>query len=810
METLIRLQKDIASAISRSRVNFKKSPKERLTFTYVEARLENLETQWLSFKDTHRKLVSQFDTENLDSSDYFEDDTYDLTEEAYLEYKSILKETLRGLQLNDKNNVGLQINESVGQNNLINVRLPKITIPTFSGNYIEWTSFRDLFVSLIHNNASLDNVQKLHYLKSHLSGEAEQLLRHIPITSSNYNLCWDQLENRYNNRRYIINCILKKFMSQRNIVSESSQSLRELLDNTNECMNALKNLNLNIDNWDVLIIYILCLKLDTESRRQWEAKVCNLTQELPTIDQFKLFLEQRFRSLEFSDNKNSKHCNKNVTAKSFHVTATACPYCKESHKLCFCKKFCKENIDSRRGFVQSRGLCFNCLGPNHSVISCHQSTRCRVCKKRHHSLLHPKTAPQQSEENNSGAKDVVSATSSQGESNVVTCFSSIQSQVLLATALVKVEMRSGATMTLRALLDQGSQASFITEAAVQLYGLKKIPHKSLISGLGSDHSGMLKSKYIVNLNIHSLHNSSFVLSIKAHVMSKLTSFLPDRKVIVNCVKGLSKEDLADPMFNVPNKIDLLLSAEVYAQILEDGLIKGPPGSPKKTRLGWILSGHIYSRRADDACNNLNVKIINMHTQLDDNELLRKFWELEAEPNNKIKILTKDEEECETIFRKTTRRDETGRYIVNLPFRNVHPRCKYGGSKEICERQFLNLEKRLSKNPDLKESYQHVLSEYLTLGHMEEVEPIDENDAVYLPHHAVVREDKSTTKVRVVFNASCKGSNGVSLNDELLVGPTLQPELRHLIMRVEALSTLEGDLWHFGCSVFSCKKYAAVS
>lgn len=57
-----------------------------------------------------------------------------------------------------------------------------------------------------------------------------------------------------------------------------------------------------------------------------------------------------------------------------------------------------------------------------------------------------------------------------------------------------------------------------------------------------------------------------------------------------------------------------------------------------------------------------------------------------------------------------------------------------------------------------------------------------SEAVYLPHHAVVREDKTTTKVRVVFVASSKGSQGILLNDMLLVGPTIQPDLRHIVMK----------------------------
>ncbi|CAH2083815.1 unnamed protein product [Euphydryas editha] len=60
--------------------------------------------------------------------------------------------------------------------------------------------------------------------------------------------------------------------------------------------------------------------------------------------------------------------------------------------------------------------------------------------------------------------------------------------------------------------------------------------------------------------------------------------------------------------------------------------------------------------------------------------------------------------------------------------------------------------------------------------------IDNQNAVYLPHHGVLREDKTTTKLRIVFDASCKGVNGFSLNDDLLVGPKLQQDLRHILMR----------------------------
>lgn len=76
-----------------------------------------------------------------------------------------------------------------------------------------------------------------------------------------------------------------------------------------------------------------------------------------------------------------------------------------------------------------------------------------------------------------------------------------------------------------------------------------------------------------------------------------------------------------------------------------------------------------------------------------------------------------------------------------------------------------------------------MKEYIDMNHLEEVPKQEiKCPSVYLPHHAIVKEEKETTKVRVVFNASQKGLNGVSLNDELLIGPPLHNDMRSLIMR----------------------------
>ncbi|XP_073950857.1 uncharacterized protein [Choristoneura fumiferana] len=810
MEAKINVQLDVSSRINKAYVNYKKSPKERITVPYVDARLEALEKLWQQFSSMHEKLVAESSQTELEKSVYVTQAIYDATDECYLDYKCALKTTLSTLTPLPSSESSPQSSSSTSKT--MQVRLPKITIPVFSGQYSEWISFRDLFVSLIHDNADIDDVQKMHYLKGHLRGEAEQLLRHIPITNSSYQQCWTLLKNRYNNKQYLVNCILNRFFNQRNITSESSSAIKELLDVTTETMNALLNLGIDTESWSVIVIYIVSQRLDPESRKQWEAKVSAwvaLSDRLPSMKQFTDFLETRFHSLEFLDPKSGAsyvqkqrtfipnfHKNSNPKPNPIHmlhVSQVSCAYCKRDHNIRSCKDFINSDLNSKRNFVQTHGLCFNCLGNNHSVKYCKNTTSCQICRGRHHSLLHPKgethsadpTGSHPSVENHGTplAGHVCKVSNQEAGPSTATSINNhfvkgVAHQVLLATALVKAESQNkGEYQLLRALIDQGSQASFITRASVQLLGLKTTAAKGVISGLGGEQNLITRS--MVEVLITSRLNPGCVLRVSAYVLDKLTSYLPSAVASITSWPELEQLKLADPEYHTSNKIDILLGAEVYSTIIENGIIKCPSGSlvAQNTTLGWILSGQLRSNE-DISCN-----VVNMHTQVD--QLLRSFWEIEAEPCNKEKILSVEEQRCEDFYESTTTRDDHGRYIVRLPFRDENPACADGHSKEIAAKRFSFLERKLERDQHLKQRYKEVLDEYLNLDHMIQINHSEGEQATkytYLPHHAVIREDKETTKVRIVFDASCKGTNGVSLNDDLMVGPTLQPELRHIIMR----------------------------
>ncbi|XP_013161253.1 PREDICTED: uncharacterized protein LOC106113074 [Papilio xuthus] len=793
-EKLLKNQTDLLGRLEKAQTNYKKTPKIRITKGYVDTRIDTLEKLRAEFNSNHRELIQIIRPEQEQVLPYFTNDKYDEFEEMYIAHMSDLKEVQSKFTEKHKPESNTPpCNE---------VKLPRIQLPTFSGKYEEWQTFYDMFLSLIHNNEKLSAVQKLHYLKSSVQGEPESMLRNFATTDQNYDEAWKQLTKRYNNKRYNSNAILKILFSQKQINTDSSHGIKQLLDTTSSCLKALNNIGIRTETWDVIIVHLVVSKLDVESHKQWEQQISLMAEDMPSWSQLVEFLEARFRSMEMIDSskqtKSLTQVKKPVTKpRSFHSAVQQqdikkndliCALCGECHYLNLCKQFEKKSVQERRDFIQSKGLCFNCLQPTHVVMKCRLPTCCKKCGRRHHTMLHfdkeeftEQTITNQGEKNRNkfdGTKQSGSCIAN--PLNIVANFSKqdISYQVLLATAIIKARSRNGKTYPIRALLDQGSQASFVTEATVQLLGLKRFSVNGMVSGLGG---GQTRVKYMVTLGLKSRHNPEITYHVNAYVLGSLTSLLPGCKLETPDWLELQKFNLADPNFASPGKIDVLLGAEVYYEVLLDGMMKQPQGKllAQNTVFGWIL----YGKLSDSSSANDNVTSLHLRFTPDD-ECLKRFWELEAEPDQIQKRLTKEEQLCEDIYQSTTVRNKEGRFVVKLPFKNEDPACQYGQSKDIATKKLIALERRLTKDPKLYEEYRKVLDEYVTLKHMTLVDgaDIDNPKAVYLPHHAVVRDDKDTTKVRVVFNASSKGINDVSLNDDLLVGPKLQQDLRHLLMR----------------------------
>ena len=149
---------------------------------------------------------------------------------------------------------------------------------------------------------------------------------------------------------------------------------------------------------------------------------------------------------------------------------------------------------------------------------------------------------------------------------------------------------------------------------------------------------------------------------------------------------------------------------------------------------------------------------------------------------KSKFLTEEEKECERIFLENISRDACGRFITKIPFKpNV---SELGGSYKAAERRLLSLERKLNKeDPSTRAAYNEFMDEYLSLGHMTEVNESDmKNIKYYSPHQHVLRPESTSTKLRVVFDCSSKTDSGLSLNDVMMKGPVIQDDLLSIVLR----------------------------
>lgn len=275
MEKLLKVQNEYVSRLNKAEQNYKKSPKDRVTPCFIETRLEVLNKLFSDFQEGHKAIASlSKEYEEL----YFTKGTYESFEEDYIQYKSSLLQRLAVIRESEPTKVA----ERQEKQSCNEVKLPRIQLPSFSGKYEEWQTYFDMFTSLIHNNKSIASVQKLHYLKSSLTGEPFNLLRDFCTTEANYAEAWKQLVKRYNNKRYICNEILKKLFTTKRVTNESATGIRQLLDTVSTCLKSLENIGYSTSNWDIVTNFHVVSKLDPESVKQWEQQLNLTNEENPT------------------------------------------------------------------------------------------------------------------------------------------------------------------------------------------------------------------------------------------------------------------------------------------------------------------------------------------------------------------------------------------------------------------------------------------------------------------------------------------------------------------------------------------------
>lgn len=421
------------------------------------------------------------------------------------------------------------------------VRLPKIDIPTFSGDYLEWISYRDMFVSLVHDNPRLSPVQKYYFLKGSCKDTPLSIVSEYPACDASYDHAWSALSRRYHNKRKICDTVFRKLFDIAKS-DGSGESIKKILDTTRNCLALFSTLEIRCENWDPILIHITVGKLDLQTCKEWEQSLKAST-EIPSINELFTFLETTFRTLESindrtmspakSGPKNNSY-SKPYQTRRVHMVALGdenCPCCGKRHMLYKCFKFAALPSAAKRELVFSKRICRNCLNIGHYAQDCKLQTRCKICKSPHHTIMHnafSKTADQSSSSNNQilSAPDVPSTSGTQNNSgsnlncNLSLLSATVLPQVLLATVRVLVQTPFG-IFKLRAILDQGAQATLITENAAQLLKLVKYNTFARINGIGESSIVVRKC---VRFCLTSAYEADFKLDSCAFALPSLTQY----------------------------------------------------------------------------------------------------------------------------------------------------------------------------------------------------------------------------------------------------------------------------------------------
>uniref|UniRef100_A0A8D8SE53 Integrase catalytic domain-containing protein n=1 Tax=Cacopsylla melanoneura TaxID=428564 RepID=A0A8D8SE53_9HEMI len=665
-------------------------------------------------------------------------------------------------------------------------KIPVLDLPSFNGNPRDWPIFYETFKSVIHTNKSLSDDQKVQYLISRLKDQALSLCSGIPPIGSNYETIFKALTDRYQDVRSLASYYIDNILNFKTIKEESKAEYNNFIDQFGASVAALRALK--IENLDEFLLYAIGIKkLDVEMRKKFETKFLE-NEGLPLYSDLIKFVQDYVRVIERTDRvapvskfvptRNRSHMVSMVAASS-HNEDTSCQVCKKGkHPLFQCGEFGKMEPSQRFEQVKSLKLCFNCFSPHHSVIRCSSKHTCKICKYKHHTMLHLNSYAKFSAEEPKPSSNHVKT-----QDSVVACCSASSSSshvkhhtVLLATVKVNVRNTSGEDIKVRMLLDSGSMCNFITKSCCSKLGLKYQPATLSVSGVGSSVS---ETKGITSFQFSSrFDNNKHYVVPNALVIDKISK-LPTCHVDVHSLKYLEGLQLSDDTFHTPGNIDCLIGAELFPQIVKHRRVM-PNDSPVilESELGDIIMGQVPALSSGGVPASFHVSHVSPEEPLE--TIVKKFWHMEEVPSPADE-LTLEEKKCDKYFVSTTQRLANGRYSVSLPFK-VSP-SNLGNSHEIAKKRLLNLEKKFQIDPEFYMNYKKAINAYMDDGHASLVQSYDTNsESYFMSHFAVVRLNRLTTKTRIVFDNSCVTSTGVSLNDVLHTGPMLYKSLFDLLTK----------------------------
>ena len=701
------------------------------------------------------------------------------------------------------------------------VKMPPLKLPTFSGDVLDWPEFWALFSNLVHDRSDLELVAKFGYLKAQLKGSAAKSIAGISITPSNYSIAVNTLKRKFGSPDIVIAHLHVKL---RNLPISSAKfsDVKHTVETLESYLNQLDTLGQDTDSQQSLVHLILSkfpIEITVWLTERRDTSPWNMKTLREALHRYVDIHEhahhmasvstshsngtsasaiERAATYQCTNDTNLSHTSA-IVASTPGAKPLKCSFCADPHFNADCTKY--NTPESRKKRLGELGCCYICLRAGHLAKKCPKGRRqCTSCgKTSHHRLLcqvnpSSKSTPNKKEQN-TVAKEAPTST-------VVTASSAAMksTEIVLQTALVQFD--GDEPICARILFDTGSHRSYISSPLVERLKLPTARSETLSVSTFATTSAYRMTCAVVQFD---LPLSSGKLCMEAFVVPHITNPVERFPLQAADSEHLAKYvdiRLADPpplIEPISQRIDILIGLDYYWEIIESFYDTLPSGLKLlQSRLGVVICGRLHCSlpvsQLSPKCTTLLVStIVDQTLNTDTFQTVDDFhthcpnvsdlWNLETigicDPIKETPLPDTTQE-----FSDSSVRQIDGRYQVRWPWKTSNGlRTNYG----LALGRLKSLAKRFEIDRSLFERYGKILQDQLSKGVIERV-AADVMSCVgtikhYLPHHPVQTPSKTTTKLRIVYDASARvNKHDPSLNECLHRGPISLPSLCGILLR----------------------------
>ena len=223
---------------------------------------------------------------------------------------------------------------------------------------------------------------------------------------------------------------------------------------------------------------------------------------------------------------------------------------------------------------------------------------------------------------------------------------------ILPTVEVSVMSKTGAHKC-RALLDSGSELTFISEECVQRLQLKRLKSEIIINGIGCSSKSTTRGK----TDLTNVDENSISYDVSAFILPRLPAAIPFSLLKKPELIKIPNIKLSDPNFAKPSNTDIIIGIDLYEQVIGNERTKVCDGIyARKTVFGWTICGSKPGKSV--------TTVSSFQSSVDFD--FRQFWALEEIPKGRQ---FSKEEACEQHFVNTTKYQDN-RFTVKLPFKHI--------------------------------------------------------------------------------------------------------------------------------------------